>query len=323
MQKIPLYLIMAGTTLLFFCAACVPLRPIDDSSYLIRAEEQQVVQANAQKIRSAKLVYNVSTPAEPAGQVLIRYKAPNKYRFDYLSTHTAGVVCLIGNNGWGYQPKSGVYNLTGQEVAMLRYDVESLPFHSRLHKLFPDIRMVGEETVNGERCRILRGRKGPDELKFWVGRDTQLLHRTRGTIDGAPCGAEYFNYSRHQNVLMARTILATGPRGFSRRTLQSVEWNVPIDNSVFQPLRPLPQGNRHPMPPPPARKPQKPVKPMKPAIHAAPQQVGHSHPKKTGGASATAARPALPARKIAPATPPGTVPHAAVKAPHAAERVNR
>lgn len=218
-----------------------------DRELLNRSEDAALPESAAARIKTATLVYAVSTAQHPDLTVTVRYMAPDRYRYD-LSTNDGdtAILCLAGERSWGYSSDHGILTLTPAQIDELRNEAMILPFRRNFDERFTGVRKTGEAEVNGEQCWLLEcdanaklAVDGP--VKLYISKETGLLIRSESMIGGKLLRTELFDYRNVDGVKLAGAIYEEGPRGVVRTKLLSADWNTPLPEIIFNPPKPFVQ----------------------------------------------------------------------------------
>ena len=207
---------------------------------------EQIADNFANAIGGKAAIQKVNTIVEKGtastAQGPIQYEIDKKGPNSYLITGTLKNGSKIqqgtdGTIGWRGSQR-GVEELTGIQLRALiangRFDRNLLPAAA-----FSNARVVGTETIDGHECYVVRGAlstKGFSERQYFDRQSGLLLRRTiyEQTLFGLmPQTDDYSDYRDVQGVKVPFTVKSTQPNVVVTHTADSVEFNVPMDNSRF------------------------------------------------------------------------------------------
>jgi len=155
------------------------------------------------------------------------------------------VECFDGRNGWLDDPAFGRTDWTGEELAKRRRDAT---FHRELEfrALYPDLRVNGGETVDGEPAWLLEAHATPaTEERFWFSQRTGLLirqestlHLALGLVERSVAYADFRNVAGvrfpHRWQLRQRGVSQAEPEVTVAIRFDTVQFNVPIEPARFR-----------------------------------------------------------------------------------------
>jgi len=182
--------------------------------------------------------------ANISGDVENYQKAPNKYAslFTIPGMGNAGQV-YDGAKGWDSNPMSGIRELAGEELAVLKRVAD---FHRPLNlkKYFPKLEVKGKETVGKSETYVVIATPeegSPEKLYFDIA--SGLLVRQDSdheTAQGKMPSEEYFDdYKEVGGVKVPHSIKLVSPVFAIAIKLADVKSNVEIDEAKFN----KPTGN--------------------------------------------------------------------------------
>lgn len=165
-------------------------------------------------------------------------KAPNKYAalFTIPGAGNGGQV-FDGVKGWDSNPMTGLRELSGEELAVLRREADFYqPLNLKKH--FPKLEVKGKETVGKSETYLLIATptEGSPE-KWYFDVTTGLLVRQdaeRETAQGKMSSEEYFDdYKDVGGVKMPHSIKMVSPMFSMTLKLTEVKTNIEIDDAKF------------------------------------------------------------------------------------------
>jgi len=173
-----------------------------------------------------------------SGTVEIREKAPNRSLAVILINGASYRQGFDGEAGWTDEPKYGLRDQTGAELAETRRDSDF--YHTLdLHKLFSRITLKGKDKINDRDVYILEAAPPdgdpPEEMYFDV--QSGLLVRTISQRHGPEGPSEYQqdyeDYREVDGVKLPFTIRQTNEGTLVIITVAEYHHNVPLDDSEF------------------------------------------------------------------------------------------
>jgi len=215
---------------------------------LLKTENVLLPPEKAGTIRTAELVYSLTTDKEKDMRIRIRYKAPNRYRLDLLSPQIASVCCIEGPTpknkefmrGWRYSQQDGVTELKREDIKKILDKLSVLPFHRNLTKLYRNSDQIGSGVLNQEECWILTCDSKPFKTKqavcIWISKDSSLIRQIE---IGDEKIIQFFDYGDFDGIKLPRRVFESEKEIISRTALISAEWNQEIPESVFQKPEPF------------------------------------------------------------------------------------
>jgi hypothetical protein len=193
--------------------------------------------------RSAKGTFEIEA-ANISGDVENYQKAPNKYAslFSIPGMGGGGQV-YDGAKGWDSNPMTGLRELGGEELAVLKRDAD---FYQSLNfkKHFSKLEVKGKETVGKYETYVViatPAEGGPEKMYFDTA--TGLLVRQdaeRESAQGKIATEEYFDdYKEVGGVKLPHSLKIVSPMFAIAIKLTEVKTNVEIDEAKFN----KPSGN--------------------------------------------------------------------------------
>jgi zinc protease len=193
--------------------------------------------------RSAKGTFEIEA-ANLTGEIESYQKAPNKFAnlFTIPGMGGGGQV-FDGAKGWDSNPMTGIRELAGEELAVLKREAD---FHQPLNlkKHFPKMEVKGKETVGTSETYVIiatPAEGGPEKLYFDVA--SGLLVRQdaeRETAQGKMASEEYFeDYKDVAGVKLAHKLKIVSPMFAISIKIAEFKANVEIDEAKFN----KPSGN--------------------------------------------------------------------------------
>lgn len=187
--------------------------------------------------RSSKGTFEIEA-MNLSGEMENYQKAPNKYAslFSIPGVGGGGQV-FDGAKGWDSNPMTGLRELAGEELAVLKREAD---FHQPLNlkKHFTKLEVKGKETVGSSETYVVVATPavgGPEKLYFDVA--TGLLVRQdadRETAQGKMPSEEYFEeYKVIDGVKIPHLLKIVSPMLAVKIKLTDVKTNVEIDEAKF------------------------------------------------------------------------------------------
>ncbi len=193
--------------------------------------------------RSVKGTFEIEA-ANLSGDVETYHKAPNKYASLFtIPGMGGGGQVFNGEKGWDSSPMTGLRELTGEELAVLKREADFYqPLNLKRH--FPKLEVKGKEKVGSSETYLViatPAEGGPEKLYFDVA--TGLLVRQdaeRETANGKMASEEYFeDYKDVGGVKVPHSLKIVSPLFAIKIKISDVKNNVEIDEAKFN----KPPGN--------------------------------------------------------------------------------
>jgi outer membrane lipoprotein-sorting protein len=187
--------------------------------------------------RSAKGTFEIEA-MNLTGDIETHHKAPNKFAnlFTIPGVGGGGQV-FDGTKGWDSNPMTGLRELSGEELAVLKREADFYqPLNFKKH--FPKLEVKGKETVGSSETYVVvasPAEGGPEKLYFDTA--TGLLVRQdaeRETAQGKMATEEYFeDYKDVGGVKIPHLLKIVSPMFGLKLKLTEVKTNVEIDEAKF------------------------------------------------------------------------------------------
>ena len=195
--------------------------------------------ANLRRLLSRVMTGTISVPSMSwSGTVEIRQKAPNRSLAVILINGASYRQGFDGEAGWTDEPKYGLRDQTGAELAETRRDSDF--YHTLdLRKLFSKITLKGKDKLNDSDVYILEAAlpngDPPEEMYFDV--QSGLLVRTISERHGPEGPSEYQqdyeDYRSVDGMMLPFTIRQTNEGTLVIITVAEYHHNVPLDDGQF------------------------------------------------------------------------------------------
>ena len=197
-------------------------------------------------IKSADMLYKVETDREDSGiLVRIRYRAPNRYRFDFTMGNNHSICSVEGPyeddekcfKGWYYDFRDGLKVLTPEEVQLILKEAVRFPFNKYgLANFFENSDKIGSGILNHEECWLFTCQPQPfkteEQLLIWVGQETKQIRLVEVGLEKV---VQFFDYEDFGGLKLPRYIYESGKDGVAKTTLVSAVWNSKFPLTVFMP----------------------------------------------------------------------------------------
>ena len=223
----------AAVTAGVFLSACGLFLDTSDSVF-DDAEDAIATDRIASDIESAEFSYEFGDEKI----AMIRFQTPGKVRIDVLDDERSAVFCLNGSSGWMYV-RGEVIDMTADDIAEMHAALlQAIPFHVNFQDIFTDAKLHEEsEDACGEECDIISAvfRRARDiQVKFWIGKKSDLLRQFEVAREDGVLTTQYFNYRKYGNVTLPSLTFNFSPDGATRLKLISFESNIDIPAYVFR-----------------------------------------------------------------------------------------
>jgi len=223
----------AAVTAGAFLSACGLFLDTSDSVF-DDAEDAIATDRIASDIESAEFSYEFGDEKI----AMIRFQTPGKVRIDVLDDARSAVFCLNGSSGWMYV-RGEVIDMTADDIAEMHAALlQAIPFHVNFQDIFTDAKLHEEsEDACGEECDVISAvfRRARDiQVKFWIGKKSDLLRQFEVAREDGVLTTQYFNYRKYGNVTLPSLTFNFSPDGATRLKLISFESNIDIPAYVFR-----------------------------------------------------------------------------------------
>ncbi|MBR3688095.1 MAG: hypothetical protein IKL85_03360 [Lentisphaeria bacterium] len=223
----------AAVTAGVFLSACGLFLDTSDSVF-DDAEDAIATDRIASDIESAEFSYEFGDEKI----AMIRFQTPGKVRIDVLDDERSAVFCLNGSSGWMYV-RGEVIDMTADDIAEMHAALlQAIPFHVNFQDIFTDAKLQEEsEDACGEECDVISAvfRRARDiQVKFWIGKKSDLLRQFEVAREDGVLTTQYFNYRKYGNVTLPSLTFNFSPDGATRLKLISFESNIDIPAYVFR-----------------------------------------------------------------------------------------
>ena len=181
-----------------------------------------------------------SASVKPANLV-VKIKFPDKIRIEAESEEGTFVKAFNGSKGWEFSTKSGLREITGKELAGLKFQAEYLSVNKSLSELFSSIVPDAEELVGGKQCFKLictpRPEYSTEPVTVYVEKDTYRILKTEechNTQSGYLTINRFFhNYQNNGGINFPMTIITLVEDRIIEINVKTVEWNSEVYDSEF------------------------------------------------------------------------------------------
>jgi hypothetical protein len=151
-----------------------------------------------------------------------------------IQGHGSTKIVYDGNEGWQVDPRNGFTQVSGGDLADIRRRA-NIHWDLRLHEFYPNLRVTGRETVDGQGAWKLEASLDNYIFDFFFSVKTGLLIRfdTDPHVPNGTTSVSIGDYRPVGKVLFAFGAAQTGGTVKWTRKLTEVKFNQPIDNLVF------------------------------------------------------------------------------------------
>ena len=224
----------AAVTVGLFLSACGPSSDPADSVF-DEAEDAIATDMAASNIKTAQIEYEFGDGKTST----VRFQAPDSVRIDVLDGEHSAVFCMNGESGWMYL-RGDVIDMTEDDIKEMHGALlQTIPFKVDFQEIFTDARLLKEaEDVCGEECKVIEAVAREDKnikVKFWIGKDTDLLRQFEITGENGVYTMQYFDYATFDDgVTLPSEMFRFTPDGAVKLSLVSYETNIEIPEGIFR-----------------------------------------------------------------------------------------
>ena len=226
----------AAVTAGVFLSACGLFRDTTDSVF-DDAEDAIATDRTASNIETAQFEYEFDGGSSSA---TVRFLAPGNVRIDVLDGIDSAVFCLNGDGSSGWMFLRGeVIDMTADDIMEMHGALlQTIPFQVDFQDIFTNAEL--QETTEdacGEECDVISAvfRRARDiQVKFWIGKKSDLLRQFEVAREDGVLTTQYFNYRKYGNVTLPSLTFNFSPDGATRLKLISFESNIDIPAYVFR-----------------------------------------------------------------------------------------
>jgi zinc protease len=192
-----------------------------------------------QKFTSRVMMGTIEVPSENlSGTVMIHEKAPDKLLVAVIINGAAFQQGFDGKLGWTDDPKNGLRDQSGAELAEARRDADFL--HSiDFRRLYKKLTVVGSEKIGDSDAYVVEASvaEGSEPTKMYFDSQTGLLLREikqSHDADGvSELREDLENYHEVDGIKMPFTTHQTNGDTTYTTTISEVHHNVDLDDSEF------------------------------------------------------------------------------------------
>ena len=151
-----------------------------------------------------------------------------------IQGHGSTKIVYDGHEGWQVDPRNGFTQISGADLADIQRRA-NIHWDLKLHEFYPNLQVIGHETVNGQDAWKLEAFLENSTFDFFFSVKTGLLIRfdaDQHTPNGIS-SVSISDYRPVEKVLFAFGAAQTAGSVKWTRKLTEVRFNDPIDNSVF------------------------------------------------------------------------------------------
>lgn len=175
------------------------------------------------------------------GTLTIHLQYPNKMRMDAEGKDGRLIRIFDGEKGWQYTAKDGRREITGAELASMKFQVQLAMPDTNFKEIFEKIELDGEETVRGQACYRLNCTPKAEfqmpPMIVLVDQQTGLVAKTseqHNLKDGLVEITKTFDaYEDFAGIMIPTSIISETNTKLIDLSVESVSWNEEIDPSVF------------------------------------------------------------------------------------------
>ena len=196
-----------------------------------------------EKIHTMTFRGTIDVPELKASGTTVEYfKEPDHFAaVTDLGEHGTTKFVYDGHECWQMDPRNGITPVTGDDLADMQRRA-NIHWDLKLHEFYPNIRMQGQEVVDGEDAWKLEASLGNSTYDFFFSVKTGLLVRfdTDKHVPNGTSSVSISDYRPVNKVLFAFGAAETAGHVKWTRKLTEVKFDEPIDESIF--LKPKKAG---------------------------------------------------------------------------------
>jgi len=188
------------------------------------------------ELRSAKLIYEVSGPKLPVSFMIVRAEAPENARFDIITAKERYIACRNSQIFWGYNDKSGVSDLTPEEIREMKCDLAFLPIPFLGSHAYAPMTPAGQGVHRDFTCNIFKTypiERPSEKVSCWVDSKSGLLRLIKIESEDGYYSSYYRSYQEIDDVKVASEIHISSANGVVKMKLYSVDWNPQLPENLF------------------------------------------------------------------------------------------
>lgn len=238
--------VKSGLVILVACAAATSLlawdKQVDD--IIAKARKAYDPEGKLKDVKTEILSGVFNGGPGNQGQLELKFKHPNMFRIKAtLDDAVSMVKAYDGKEGWEFTSEKGFRLIKGNELDELKLQVLIAAPCLDFKRLFANVVLEGKEKVAGAECWKLsclpQKSFKSQPLVCYVDAKTSLVAKmieTQDLQDGTMTVVTlYQDYETIDGVVIPTTIISETEGQVTEATFDSVEFNIPIDDTDFDP----------------------------------------------------------------------------------------
>lgn len=222
-------------------AGCQSTTQEDVDGILAKMKKATDPKGTAGKITTQVVTSDVKTAGGKPSNLVVKIKFPDKIRIEADTAEGIFVKACNGSKGWEFSTKSGLREITGRELAGLKFQAEYLSVKKTFREIFSSIVLDGEEIVNEKPCFKLVCTPIPEfcsepviayiEKNSYHVLKTEEIHNTQaGTLS---INRFFHNYRNTGGINFPTTVISLVEERIIEVNVKSVEWDKAVHDSEF------------------------------------------------------------------------------------------
>ena len=199
------------------------------------------------KIRKSKtkvLICKVEHEDAPPAKLFLKAKYPDKLkRMLVIPNKGVFIEAYNGKVGWTYSTKEGVKQMKGKALDELKLQTAMAVHKGNLQKVFKSIEFKGEADIAGKQCYKVVAQPNDiyksQPITFYINKSTFLPQAKEEIFDGPkktfPIITVWSNFKNDNGVMIPMNRMIDMNNTLLDISVLSVEWDVYIDDSEFEP----------------------------------------------------------------------------------------
>jgi outer membrane lipoprotein-sorting protein len=174
-------------------------------------------------------------------KLVVKIKFPDKIRIEADTADGIFIKACNGSKGWEFSTRGGVREITGKELAGLKFQAEYLSVKKVFKEIFSSIVLEGDELVNEKPCFKLICTPMPEycsePITVYIDKGTYQIVKTEechNTQNGKLYMDRFFLDRRNiDGINFPMTIISLVKEKIIEMNVKSLEWNKPLHDSEF------------------------------------------------------------------------------------------
>jgi outer membrane lipoprotein-sorting protein len=226
-------------------AGCATSTPDITKAQLISKFKQTIDPESRLKQSKTKVVVcNVDCENAKTAKLFIKAKYPDKLKkMLVLPNKGVFIEAYNGKDGWTYSTKHGVKQMKGKALDELKLQTAMVVNRGNLKKVFKSVELKGTTDIAGKECYKMVGYPNDEynsqPITLYINKSTFLPQAKEEIFDGPkktfPIITVWNNYKNDKGVMIPMNRMVDINGTLLDINVVSVEWNVYIDDSEFEP----------------------------------------------------------------------------------------